>query len=147
MKLEVLASDLAVTIENSRLHHQLVRSEKLAALGQLVAGVAHELNNPLTGIMGYADLLSEEVEGEKLTKRVQKLGSEARRMKRIVDGLLRFARQNNPATRAAEFETALHDVIQLARIPHPQARHPYGRPRRAGSRAFRSAKTNSSRCC
>ncbi|MFZ0885073.1 MAG: ATP-binding protein [Candidatus Acidiferrales bacterium] len=113
VKLEVLASDLAVTIENSRLHHQLVRSEKLAALGQLVAGVAHELNNPLTGIMGYADLLSEEVEGEKLSKRVQKLGSEARRMKRIVDGLLRFARQNNPATRAADFETALHDVIQL----------------------------------
>jgi len=113
VKLEVLASDLAVTIENSRLHHQLVRSEKLAALGQLVAGVAHELNNPLTGIMGYADLLSEEVEGEKLTKRVQKLGSEARRMKRIVDGLLRFARQNNPAARAADFEAALHDVIQL----------------------------------
>jgi nitrogen-specific signal transduction histidine kinase len=113
VKLEVLASDLAVTIENSRLHHQLVRSEKLAALGQLVAGVAHELNNPLTGIMGYADLLSEEVEGEKVSKRVQKLGSEARRMKRIVDGLLRFARQNNPATRAADFEAALHDVIQL----------------------------------
>ena len=113
MKLEVLASDLAVTIENSRLHHQLVRSEKLAALGQLVAGVAHELNNPLTGIMGYADLLSEEVEGQKAAKRVEKLGAEARRMKRIVDGLLRFARQNNPAARAADFEVALHDVIQL----------------------------------
>jgi len=113
MKLEVLASDLAVTIENSRLHHQLVRSEKLAALGQLVAGVAHELNNPLTGILGYADLLSEEVEGQKAAKRVEKLGAEARRMKRIVDGLLRFARQNNPAARAADFEAALHDVIQL----------------------------------
>jgi signal transduction histidine kinase len=113
MKLEVLASDLAVTIENSRLHHQLVRSEKLAALGQLVAGVAHELNNPLTGILGYADLLSEEVEGQKAWKRVEKLGAEARRMKRIVDGLLRFARQNNPAARAADFEVALHDVIQL----------------------------------
>jgi signal transduction histidine kinase len=113
MKLEVLASDLAVTIENSRLHHQLVRSEKLAALGQLVAGVAHELNNPLTGILGYADLLSEEVEGQKAAKRVEKLGAEACRMKRIVDGLLRFARQNNPAARAADFEVALHDVIQL----------------------------------
>jgi signal transduction histidine kinase len=113
IKLEVLASDLAVTIENARLHHQLVRSEKLAALGQLVAGVAHELNNPLTGIMGYSDLLAEEVEGEKLSKRVQKLGNEARRMKRIVDGLLRFARQNNPASRAADFEAALPDVVQL----------------------------------
>ena len=117
VKLEVLASDFAVTIENARLHHQLVRSEKLAALGQLVAGVAHELNNPLTGIMGYSDLLAEEVVGEKLGKRVEKLGNEARRMKRIVDGLLRFARQNNPASRAAEFEGAMQDVTQLREYP------------------------------
>lgn len=113
MKLGVLASDLAVTIENSRLHYQLMRSEKLAALGQLVAGVAHELNNPLTGIIGYTELLSEEVENEKAAKRVNKLGSEARRMKRIVDGLLRFARQNNPAARAADLDAAIRDVVQL----------------------------------
>jgi len=112
-KLEMLASDLAVTIENSRLHHRLVRSEKLAALGQLVAGVAHELNNPLTGIMGYAELLGEEVRDESASRRVQRLGNEARRMKRIVDGLLRFARQKNAAERSANLESALHDVTQL----------------------------------
>jgi signal transduction histidine kinase len=112
-KLEMLASDLAVTIENSRLHHRLVRSEKLAALGQLVAGVAHELNNPLTGIMGYAELLGEEIRDESTNRRVQKLSNEARRMKRIVDGLLRFARQKNAAERSANLEAALHDVTQL----------------------------------
>ncbi len=112
-KLEMFASDLAVTIENSRLHSRLVRSEKLAALGQLVAGVAHELNNPLTGIMGYADLLGEEVAQDGPRKRVQKLANEARRMKRIVDGLLRFARQNNAAARSAHLEGVIRDVIQL----------------------------------
>ncbi|MFY9527415.1 MAG: ATP-binding protein [Candidatus Acidiferrales bacterium] len=112
-KLEMLAADLAVTIENARLHHQLVRSEKLAALGQLVAGVAHELNNPLAGIIGYTELLTEEVKKESSVRRLGKLGNEARRMKRIVDGLLRFARQSHPAARATNFEAALHDAIQL----------------------------------
>lgn len=113
MKVEMLAADLAVTIENTRLHQQLVRSEKLAALGQLVAGVAHELNNPLTGILGYTELLSDEVSGESATKKVVKLGNEARRMQRIVSGLLRFARQSNSTERAADFEASLRDALQL----------------------------------
>jgi signal transduction histidine kinase len=113
VKLEILAADLAVAIENSRLHHRLVRSEKLAALGQLVAGVAHELNNPLTGIMGYAELLGEEPHEEKTSKRIQKLANEARRMQRIVEGLLRFARQSNPAVCSADLEAALRDVVHL----------------------------------
>ena len=113
VNLEIFASDLAVTFENVRLHQQLVRSEKLAGLGQLVAGVAHELNNPLTGIIGYADLLSEEVREANPRKRVEKLGNEARRMKRILDGLLRFGRQNSSATRSTALEPVLRDVAQL----------------------------------
>ncbi|MGC2332595.1 MAG: ATP-binding protein [Candidatus Acidiferrales bacterium] len=121
VKLEVFASDLAVTLENVRLHQQLVRSEKLAGLGQLVAGVAHELNNPLTGVIGYADLLHDELRATKMAPRVEKLAHEARRMQRIVDGLLRFGRQNNSTLRAANLATALHDVLQL-REYHLRAR-------------------------
>jgi C4-dicarboxylate-specific signal transduction histidine kinase len=113
VNLEIFASDLAVTFENVRLHQQLVRSEKLAGLGQLVAGVAHELNNPLTGIIGYADLLAEEVSEAHPRKRVEKLGNEARRMKRILDGLLRFGRQNSSAARSTALEPVLRDVVQL----------------------------------
>lgn len=113
MKVELFAADLAVTIENARLHHQLVRSEKLAALGQLVAGVAHELNNPLTGIIGYSELLAEQVKDENASRKVAKLGNEARRMHRILSGLLRFARQNNSTERASNFEAILRDVLQL----------------------------------
>jgi C4-dicarboxylate-specific signal transduction histidine kinase len=113
VNLEIFASDLAVTFENVRLHQQLVRSEKLAGLGQLVAGVAHELNNPLTGIIGYADLLEEELREANPRKRVEKLGNEARRMKRILDGLLRFGRQNSSAARSTALEPVLRDVVQL----------------------------------
>jgi two-component system, NtrC family, sensor kinase len=121
VKLEVFASDLAVTFENVRLHQQLVRSEKLAGLGQLVAGVAHELNNPLTGVIGYADLLHDELRETKMGARAEKLANEARRMQRIVDGLLRFGRQNNSTYRATSLAAALRDVLQL-REYHLRAR-------------------------
>jgi two-component system, NtrC family, sensor kinase len=113
-KLEMLAADLGVAMENSRLQRQLRRSEKLASLGQLVGGVAHELNNPLTGILGYSELLLSTPAHDGSTRpRLTKIGEEARRMQRIVSGLLRFARQSNPDVREANLAGTIRDVVQL----------------------------------
>ena len=104
----MLAGDLAVAVELKALHTQLVWSEKLAALGQLLAGVAHELNNPLTVIMGYSELMSEAIAAPQTRDQLMKLVSEARRMKRIIDNLLRFSRQSTRDTQAVQ----LSPVVQ-----------------------------------
>ncbi len=112
-KVELLAGDLAVTIDNATLHRQLVRAEKLAAIGQLVAGVAHELNNPLTSIVGYTELITDEVPAGNAREKLDKMLREAQRMKRIIENLLRFARQNNLEKKSADLELLLHDVLAL----------------------------------
>jgi signal transduction histidine kinase len=112
-KIELLARDLAVTIDNTTLHRQLVRSEKLAAIGQLVAGVAHELNNPLASIVGYSELLTDEVTAESSRRKLEKLIREAQRMKRIIENLLRFARQNHLEKKSANLRGLLLEVVSL----------------------------------
>jgi two-component system, NtrC family, sensor kinase len=112
-KIELLAGDLAVTIDNASLHRQLARSEKLAAMGQLVAGVAHELNNPLTSIVGYSELISDELQTGPARQKLDKMLREAQRMKRIIENLLRFARQNSLEKKSANLELLLQDVLAL----------------------------------
>ncbi len=112
-KIELLAGDLAVTIDNAALHRQLARSERLAAIGQLVAGVAHELNNPLTSIVGYSELISDELPPGPTRQKLDKMVKEAHRMKRIIENLLRFARQNNLEKKSANLDSLLQDVLSL----------------------------------
>lgn len=112
-KIELLGGDLAVTIDNAALHRQLVRSEKLAAIGQLVAGVAHELNNPLASIVGYSELLGDEITDAPARQKLEKLGREAQRMRRIIENLLRFARQNSLEKKSANLEVLVQDVLAL----------------------------------
>ncbi len=112
-KIELLAGDLAVTVDNTALHRQLARAEKLAAIGQLVAGVAHELNNPLTSIVGYTELISDEVPAGPARQKLDKMLREAQRMKRIIENLLRFARQNSLEKKSANLEILLQDVLAL----------------------------------
>jgi signal transduction histidine kinase len=77
-----------------RLQMQFVQSEKLASIGQLVAGAAHEINNPLTAILGYSELLADDsAMGEKQKSLAEKIREQARRTKTLVNNLLSFARQ------------------------------------------------------
>src|SRR5580692_6314267 len=112
-RIEMLAAHLAVAVELKALHTQLVWSEKLAALGQLLAGVAHELNNPLTVIMGYSELMSEAIAGPQTRDQLTKLVGEARRMKRITDNLLRFSRQSTRDTQAVQLSPVVQEVLAL----------------------------------
>lgn len=112
-RIESLAADLAVAVELKSLHTQLVCSEKLAAMGQLVAGVAHELNNPLTAIMGFGELISDAVTCKSTNDQLQRLIRETRRMKRITDNLLRFSRQGSAEASAAQLLPVLQEVTAL----------------------------------
>lgn len=112
-RLDLLAGDFAGQIENYRLRRQLVVSEKLAGIGQLVSGVIHELNNPLTAIMGNAEILLGEAKEENAQRRIGKIGDESRRMKSILDSLARFARPGRSQAESSVLAQALQDALQL----------------------------------
>src|SRR5579863_1766301 len=112
-RIEMVAADLAVAVQLKTLHRQLVWSEKLAALGQLLAGVAHELNNPLTVILGYGELIGDKVASPQARDQLARLVSETRRMKRIIDNLLRFARQGARDVHMVQLSPLVHEVLAL----------------------------------
>jgi two-component system NtrC family sensor kinase len=125
--LVAISRQLATTIEKVRLYEetcrayedlrktqeQLLQSEKMSAVGQLIAGVAHELNNPLTSILGYAQLLETEGLNPRAQDFVSKLFKQAQRTHRVVQNLLSFARQRKPQRDEVDIRKVLEETLTL----------------------------------
>jgi signal transduction histidine kinase/CheY-like chemotaxis protein len=127
---EGIALQGALAIENSRLYEgvkqqmaelkqtqaQLVQSTKLAAIGELAANIAHEINNPLTTVLGFASFIAERLPADDPTR--EELGliqEEASRARDIVRDLLQFSRQRDFMPEPADVNTVLEQVVAMVR--------------------------------
>jgi PAS domain S-box-containing protein len=111
----LLLNETREAYESLRLtQEQLLQSEKMVAVGQLISGVAHELNNPLTAILGYSQLLkSDEFTNARGADYVEKLYKQAMRTHRIVQNLLSVARQHKPERTQARINQIVEDTVAL----------------------------------
>jgi signal transduction histidine kinase len=112
---ELLVARLAAMREHNALMQRVARSEKLAGLGQLAGGVAHELNNPLTVVLGYSQILEETLENHPAQEGLSLIRGEAQRMRQIIESMLRFWRPSPVEHVAVSMTEILNDICQLRR--------------------------------
>jgi PAS domain S-box-containing protein len=112
----VIISVRDVTTEK-KLEQQIIQSERLAAMGQMIGGFAHELNNPLTSILGMAELLQDGDVSEAARKQVSILHKEARRAAEIVQNLQYFARPPAPGKSQVNLNELVQRTVQMQAYP------------------------------
>jgi len=96
-----------------RVEKSLVQAERLSSLGEVVAGVAHELNNPLSGVLGYAELLRPHVTDPDRLRDLELIVQSAERCERIVYNLLSFARKHAPESKSQSLNECVEKVLEL----------------------------------
>jgi len=112
----VIISVRDITVEK-KLEQQIIQSERLAAMGQMIGGFAHELNNPLTSILGMADLLQESETAEPARKQIGILHQQARRAAEIVQNLQFFARPPAPGRSQVNLGELVQRTVHLQAYP------------------------------
>jgi PAS domain S-box-containing protein len=112
----VIISVRDITVEK-KLEQQIIQSERLAAMGQMIGGFAHELNNPLTSILGMAELLQESEISESARKQIGILHQQARRAAEIVQNLQYFARPPAPGRSQVNLSELIQRTVHLQTYP------------------------------
>lgn len=129
--LGILANNVSVALENAKLYEnlkkqmaelketqeQLVQAAKLAAIGELASNIAHEINNPLTSILGYAELIKEEIDINNIMRDIEVIEKESLRARDIVHQLLEFSRKRPLEIKEIQINDIMSEVLALAAVP------------------------------
>jgi len=106
------------TTEQKKHRENIMMTDRLASLGELASGAAHELNNPLTSIIGFSQLLTEKEVPEDIREDLKLINNEARRAVMVTNNLLSFARKHSPTKQLNQINNIIEDVLELRAHEH-----------------------------